>query len=399
MFRICHPGATETLHTQVYSGIANLPEAARSSITGQYLQTEFLEAFERALPEDATLNFMVVFSHDQVVGLAMLQGLWVEMNPTQLSIDPRCGIHDWGLKLMYGESQQRVKVWGVGNAFLTGNHGIWMAAAADPAAVYCALQQGVQEFVKGEAEEGQFILFKDIHQSVPTNGSAWKGSGYTRLEVEPNMVLSLSPTWNAFSDYLLAFKSKFRVKAKKALQLSQSLRLKDLTAVEIESYLPRLQQLYKAVEKRADYSMGQLDLKAFIDWKARFGDAFLLRTFWLKGKMVGFLSGFMNGTQLDAHFVGLDYAFNREYGVYQRMLYEYVALGIEKGVTEVHFGRTAGEIKSTLGAVPQTLTCYVRHPRALPNHFVRPIVSQFKPRPFPLRKPFKVKYQVKSEFG
>ena len=48
--------------------------------------------------------------------------------------------------------------------------------------------------------------------------------------------------------------------------------------------------------------------------------------------MVGFISGVINKNSLDAHFVGIDYQLNREYAIYQRMLYDYVEIAISKGL-------------------------------------------------------------------
>ena len=61
---------------------------------------------------------------------------------------------------------------------------------------------------------------------------------------------------------------------------------------------------------------------------------------------------------LDAHFVGINYEYNREYAVYQRMLYDYIQIAIENRLQQINFGRTASEIKSSVGAEPQNLTIY-----------------------------------------
>ena len=71
------------------------------------------------------------------------------------------------------------------------------------------------------------------------------------------------------------------------------------------------------------------------------------------------------------------------------MLYDYVTLGIERQVKEINFGRTAGEIKSTLGAVPQELTCYIRHKKSVANFLFKPFLKKVKPTVFEQRFPFK----------
>ena len=46
--------------------------------------------------------------------------------------------------------------------------------------------------------------------------------------------------------------------------------------------------------------------------------------------------------------------------MYQRMLLEFIKQGIEKGSTKVAMGRTALDIKSSLGACPKRLVCHMK---------------------------------------
>ena len=92
-----------------------------------------------------------------------------------------------------------------------------------------------------------------------------------------------------------------------------------------------------------------------------------------------------------AHFVGIDYALNKERAIYQRMLYDYVAMAIEKNLSAINFGRTASEIKSSIGATPQDLTCYVRHKKSITNRFLKPFLKDIAPTPFRQKMPFKIK--------
>ena len=119
------------------------------------------------------------------------------------------------------------------------------------------------------------------------------------------------------------------------------------------------------------------------------GNDFLLRGYFLEDKLVGFMSGVVNKTSLDAHYVGIDYELNKQNAIYSRMLYDYVRIGIERKLEYINFGRTSGEIKSTLGAVPEELTCYVRHKKSIANFLFKPFLRKIKPAVFEQRYPFK----------
>ena len=105
--------------------------------------------------------------------------------------------------------------------------------------------------------------------------------------------------------------------------------------------------------------------------------------------MVGFISGVVNQKSLDAHFVGIDYQINRTYAIYQRMLYEYIEIGISKKLKTINFGRTASEIKSSVGAIPQDLTMYLRHKKTIKNKILKLFLQRVQPTPFQQKFPFK----------
>ena len=112
--------------------------------------------------------------------------------------------------------------------------------------------------------------------------------------------------------------------------------------------------------------------------------------------MVGFLSGMINQRNFDSHFVGIDYKYNREYAIYQRILYDYVGIAIEQKLHKINFGRTASEIKSSVGAIAEDLTIYLRHKKNIPNKFLSLLLNNFKPTPFSQKSPFKAKELVEK---
>ncbi|HNL10882.1 MAG TPA: hypothetical protein PKM44_10245, partial [Turneriella sp.] len=72
--------------------------------------------------------------------------------------------------------------------------------------------------------------------------------------------------------------------------------------------------------------------------------------YFLDNRLVAFRSSLDAADRLIAHYVGFESGVNAEQKIYQRMLYDYVAEGIEKKLPAIHLGRTALEIKSTVGA-------------------------------------------------
>ena len=65
------------------------------------------------------------------------------------------------------------------------------------------------------------------------------------MQVEPNMIINLKPEWQNFEDYKRALKSKYRVKANKAVSRSSFLISKTFNAQDIETHKKELQELYQ----------------------------------------------------------------------------------------------------------------------------------------------------------
>ena len=106
-------------------------------------------------------------------------------------------------------------------------------------------------------------------------------------------------------------------------------------------------------------------------------------------RLVGFLTALKNKTHLDAHFIGLDYRLNKALAIYPRILNDYIRLGIEKKVEQINLGRTASEIKTTIGAIPLELSCYIKHKNKFVNAMIRPFFKKIQIKNFKQHSPFK----------
>jgi hypothetical protein len=147
--------------------------------------------------------------------------------------------------------------------------------------------------------------------------------------------------------------------------------------------------LYKKVATKASFNLSDFNLATYKGFKEHFGDQYVLKTYWFQDEIVGFMSGIINENSLDAHFVGIDYELNRAHAIYQRMLYDYIAIAIEKNLKTINFGRTASEIKSSVGATPQDLTVYLRHKKSITNRILKLFLQRVQPTTFHQKFPFK----------
>jgi hypothetical protein len=72
------------------------------------------------------------------------------------------------------------------------------------------------------------------------------------------------------------------------------------------------------------------------------------------------------------------------------MIYRYIQDAIELRVNRIDFGRTAMEIKSTAGAIPQELDVMVRLKSGMGNQLAKRFTSKIKSEDWIQRHPFKL---------
>ncbi|MFD0964548.1 peptidogalycan biosysnthesis protein [Pseudofulvibacter geojedonensis] len=380
---------------EIYQYVSEIPETVWLALDTKekiYFSKDYLKALEAHNSNKIQFYYVVVFNENKAVSLATIQVISFDFSETNFSNNTSKFTQRVAHKLNCFIKRDYVKIVICGNAFLSGEYGVYIKTGEDKKAIFNEIIRGIHKVIKSDRylkKLTDVILLKDFETASLPITSELKNYNYVPVFVDPNMVLTLNPEWQSFEDYIGAFKSKFRVKAKKAYKTSNSLIAKDFTSEEIITNKEKLTKLYLNVVDKAGFNPEVLNLSTYAAFKNILKDKFVFRVYSLDDEIVGFMSGLVNNDKLDAHYVGIDYALNKEHAIYSRMLYDYVHIGIDKKLKKVDFGRTAGEIKSTLGAVPESLVCYVRHKKSVANFLVKPFLKKIKPTAFEQRHPFK----------
>ena len=234
------------------------------------------------------------------------------------------------------------------------------------------------------------FLMTDVFDEDIALTNAFEQNKFNRVYEEPDMVMQMNPQWNTFDDYLNAFSSKYRVRAKRCLVQSKDIERKQLTIEEVKNLDAQLHQLYENTMRQASFSLAKLQPGYFAAQKELMPEAYHIFGYFMEGKLVGFNSLFCLNGKGEVHYIGLNYDVNKETHLYQRMLYDIVSCGIEKRLLTLHFGRTASEIKSTIGATPINVHGYILYKNPLINKYIiKPMAESIKPREFVFRSPFK----------
>lgn len=219
-------------------------------------------------------------------------------------------------------------------------------------------------------------------------GQTWR-SGWTDLEFDPYMRIPVNPKWRDLSDYMAELKTKSRTKVKRILSCSEGCEMVDLTLPEVIERAQELESLYREVYDTAGFRLGNLKAQDLIETKKSWGHEFRVCILVLDGEVLGFQCGFLTTQKVEAFFVGFDRSRHRELMLYQRMLLEFIRWGIEMGAQEVAMGRTALDIKSSVGAMPVRLTCVVRFRNPILNILARLAARWSQPMLGPIKRPWR----------
>ena len=354
-----------------------------------YFHPDFLKSIEKNHPEISFSYVVLVDKLNKPTAFASLKMINFYLNSIKNDFE---FLKNIGRKLHVFPDKKPLKLLICGNTFVSGEHGVYIKKGQDKKAIIKELAESISHFINSDKKLKKDIdafLIKDFAKESLSITDELKNHKYHTFLVEPNMKLQIHDNWHNFEDYLASMKTKFRVKAKKAFKLSASVRIEEVSLKNINEVLPKMTTLYEKVASNADFNLGNFNLESYKDLKEKFGENYILKTYWLEDKIVGFISGVINQNSLDAHFVGIDYQLNREYAIYQRMLYDYIEIAINKNLKSINFGRTASEIKSSVGAVPQNLTMYLRHKKSITNKILKLFLQRVQPTPFQQKFPFK----------
>ncbi|PQJ69715.1 GNAT family N-acetyltransferase [Polaribacter butkevichii] len=384
---------TNTNTAQFYATLDEIPSKIWKTLgctNNSYFHPNFLKSLEKNHPEITFSYIVLVDDKKEPTAFASLKIIDFELNSIKNDFELLKNI---GRKLHVFPDKKPLKLLICGNTFVSGEHGVFIKENQDKKAIIKELAESINHFVNSDKKLKKQIdafLLKDFAKESLFISDELKDFSYHPFSVEPNMKLEIDENWQNFDDYLASMKTKFRVKAKKAFKQSAKIKIKEVTLENIDEVLPKMTALYEKVALNAGFNLGIFNLETYRDLKEKFGENYILKSYHLEDKVVGFISGIINKDSLDAHFVGIDYQLNREHAIYQRMLYNYIEIAISKKLKNLNFGRTASEIKSSVGAVPQDLTMYLRHKKTIKNKILKLFLQRVQPTPFQQKFPFKL---------
>lgn len=366
-----------------------------------FLQSAYLETLENFPPEKMSFKYVIFYKNNQPVGLAYNQifKLNVEdslqQNTDETVQQSNCiitafsnAIKKWFIK------RAEFNLLICGNLLLTGEYGVHFTSDLSQAQIAMLLQDSLdilQTILDKEQTKVSVHLLKDYHvdNSQELKQQLQKET-YHPFLMQPSMGMNIRPNWNTFEDYLGDMSSKYRVRARRARKKGAAIIKKELTLEEIEAYQERIHELYKIIADGAGFNAFLLHPQYFTELKRSLGERYKLTAYFIEDQLVAFYTAIFNYEEMDAHFLGVDGQYNREHQVYLNILYDLVNRAIESKSKNIDFARTALEIKSSVGAIPQDMLCFFKHRNSLSSKILQLVFDSLNPKEeWQPRSPFK----------
>jgi hypothetical protein len=373
-------------HFKIIKNLDELPfnwdlQVAHSNI---FLSVRYFHVLKSSKPENMECFAVAYFKNDVLIGGALFQHLDFSKHETFQRKNSWCSFKN----VLSKKFSKDVLI--VGNNMLTGQNGFYFNLnEITPNEITVLLENSVQEFQKS-IKKTSLIIYKDYQKSTILHFQGEKHLKYFQFSVQPNMVLEIRENWNSNEDYIAAFSKKYRDRTKSARRKFSGFEKRELDLSEVKKWESSINKLYHNVAENAPFNTFFLAENHFSSLKENLGENFKIFGYFKEQEIVGFYTFICNKNDLDTYFLGYNKEFQKPNQLYLNMLLDMVACGIDQNFDKIIFGRTALEIKSTIGAEPLPIFGMIKHNNFFINKMMPKIFPYLEPKVEWLqRKPFK----------
>lgn len=348
------------------------------------LSEEYFRVLEGSKPINMKYCFVGFFSDEELIGGALFQYLsFIEHKSFQKG-EVLCSIRNFLIR------QLSKDVMILGNNMLTGQNGFYFDTSKIPTEKAITLLNEVSQKVQAILGKTSLIIYKDHQRSFLKNFEDEKFKSFYRFSVQPNMILNIKPDWIFFEDYSNDLSKKYRTRLRSAKKKIDGIQKLELDILSIKKYQNEMNILYQNVAENAPFNTFFLTEKHFESMKQNLKENFKVFGYFFNEKLIGFYALILNNNDVDTYFLGYDKAIQKEKQIYLNMLFDMTEFGISNKFKRIVFGRTALEIKSTIGAEPVEIFGLIKHNNKAINPFMEKIFTSLNPKiEWIQRKPFK----------
>ncbi len=389
-----------TTELRFYHSAQQIPVAEWNDATNSnnvFTSLPYLLALEQAGTTGLVHRYAIIKHKKKSVGVMCFQLLDVAAR----SVDGLINFEDkgWLLKklsthinrlLFSGKNGKPNYIVCCGSFLASGEHGISFSSKENQHLIISSIPKAIAH-LKNEIEKTANVcawVVKDFFD-ISYADHLLTENKFINVPMDSEMIFYPQTGWKNFNDYINALSAKYRLRANNVLKKIKGLEIKQLTEKEIEAHITQLETLYNNVQQKAIVRLVRVNAQYFIQLKKQLAEQFYVTAFFKEGKMIAFISGLVYKGFHEAHFIGIDYTYNKALQLYQNILYRFIQDAVEKKSCCLYFGRTAMEIKSTVGARAYPLYTYVKLNNPFLNKMMHHFSHRLKAEEWIERRPFK----------
>lgn len=359
------------------------------AIANIFLTRKYLRVLEVSAPENMQCFFIAFYEKEKIVGIAVAQ--FIDGNQLETFGDRDKCFKTFFRNFTFKNFSSQILF--IGNNMLTGQNAFSFSSEINIVEALKELKKASQTIKKQLTSSGKhvhLISMKDFTTNQLCAFQAADFSNFYQFEIQPNMVFEIKPHWHSIDHYVADLTKKYRDQYKRARKKAIDIEKRKLDLEEILNLETTIYEFYLHVAKNAPFNTFLLDKKHFSSMKQYLDHDFLFYGYFLNGELIGFNTLIKNGDTMDTYFLGYDEKMQREKMLYLNMLYDMIGYSIKKKFKKIIFGRTALEIKSSVGAVPVDMVGYIKHSNPLLQWQMPRIFNSLQPTiHWQRRNPFK----------
>jgi hypothetical protein len=366
------------------------------SIEENFAQSRYLQVLEDDAPDHIQSIYVIVYDKDTPIGAILLQHLILKLSSAlryKNYSKSSSSIMRWfqGIR-QWIVSKFQFRLLNVGNLYLTGEYGFYFNDQAldfqEQFSIVDSIVMDLKKKLRPTAQKFSAVLYKDFfdeHLYLKHYESRMHP-----FQIDPNMILSLHPSWTSFEDYLGAMRSKYRIRMKNAIKKFDPVHKRVLSLDDVRRYNDDMYHLYCDILSGSGFVLIKSQQDYFKLLKEAFQDEIQVVGYFLKDELVAFYTWTIDGDRMDSHFIGVSSQYNLKYQLYLNILLDLVRDAISNRAQQLLYFRTALEIKSSVGAIPYDMTVYIRHNNRFLAMITPTIFKYFVPKQsWAQRHPFK----------
>jgi hypothetical protein len=388
--------ALKTFHKIDEIGEQDLAELAQSQ--SLFMKAPYLRSLEKAAPPGMSVRYVLVrqgkenaaLFYFQIMNLSSKElGRIVHFEPYGKLLNSISGILDTFIFGVNAKEDHYLVI--SGNMCLSGDYGMVINQGFETDRIPDLLNQAMDVITKALDDNGKVVAWvvKDFEHESNRFHKKLISRRFIRLPMDPIMKMVIPEDWQHIQDYVNALSSKYRVRYNQTRKKVAGLTYRVLSLNDMDHLSTRIDELYKHVQSKSPVRIFRPDSSYLRQVMVELGDKCRIAGYFNNDQLIAFQCGIIDQEHFEAHHIGIDYHFNKSHSLYLNILFNYIDMAIDSRSSLLSFGRTALEMKTTVGAVPVNFDAYLKFSNRIVNSVCRTLAPDKAGKDWIPRNPFR----------